>query len=96
MKYIISLVIALLCAITSLAEVTRDGNTFKVESVTATYQTTKTKYIWEDKNGTKYPVYISKKGACYIIKVSKKTNKEYKQYLPKDVQETIKKELKID
>ena len=56
---------------------------------------TKTKFTWEDKEGNKYPIYITKRGACYIIKVSKKTNKEYKQYLPKEIQAQIKKELKL-
>lgn len=31
--------------------------------------------------GVKYPVYKSAKGAYYILRVSKKTGKEYKQYL---------------
>ena len=31
--------------------------------------------------GVKYPVYQSAKGAYYILRVSKKTGKEYKQYL---------------
>ena len=35
---------------------------------------------------TKYDVYKSKSGAFYIWKVSKKTGKPYKYYLPKDIQ----------
>lgn len=34
----------------------------------------------------KYNVYVSKNGAFYIWKISKKTNKPYKYYLPKDIQ----------
>jgi hypothetical protein len=41
-------------------------------------------------------IFISKKGACYIKRTSYKTGKEYKQYLPKEIQETIRKELKIN
>lgn len=33
------------------------------------------------KKGKTYPVYKSKRGAYYIIRISKKTNKAYKQYL---------------
>lgn len=33
-----------------------------------------------------YKVYKSRKGAFYIWKVSKKSNKQYKYYLPKDIQ----------
>ena len=76
------------------ADIVRDGDTFKVET-TSVNKDTKTKYTWEDKEGNKYPIYITKKGACYVLRVSKKTGKEYKYYLPKDIQETIKRELNI-
>lgn len=90
-KFILYLLLALFC-ITANAEVKREGDTFKVEQ-TSKASDTQTKYTWEDKEGNKYPIYVTKKGACYILRTSKKTSKEYKYYLPKDVQETIKKEL---
>ena len=31
--------------------------------------------------GVKYPIYVSKNGKYYVIRTSKKTGKEYKQYL---------------
>lgn len=92
MKYIITLLIALSMSVIGYADIVRDGDTFKVET-TSVNKDTKTKYTWEDKEGNKYPIYITKKGACYVLRVSKKTGKEYKYYLPKDIQETIKKEL---
>lgn len=95
MKYIIALLVALSMSVASYADVVRDGDTFKVENTTSVNKDTKTKYTWEDKEGNKYPIYITKKCACYIIKISKKTDKEYKYYLPKDIQETIIKELII-
>lgn len=95
MKYIIALLVALVLSVSSYADVVRNGNTFKVENTTSVNKGTQTKYIWEDKEGNKYPIYITKKGTCYVIKVSKKTGKEYKYYLPKNIQETIKKELNI-
>lgn len=82
-------------SVTGYADVVRDGDNFKVERTTSVNQDTKTKYTWEDKEGNKYPIYITKKGACYVLRTSKKTGKEYKYYLPKDIQETIKKELNI-
>lgn len=94
MKYIISLLIMLTLSMSSFAEVKREGNNFKVEQ-TSKASDTKTKYTWEDKAGQKYPIFVTKKGACYVIRVSKKTGKEYKYYLPKDIQETIKRELNI-
>ena len=92
-KFILCLLLAFFC-ITINAEVKREGDTFKVEQTTKASDT-KTKYTWEDKDGNKYPIFITKKGACYIKRVSKKTGKEYKYYLPKNIQETIKKELNI-
>lgn len=95
MKYIIALLVALSMSVAGYADVVRDGDTFKVEKTTSVNQDTKTKYTWEDKEGNKYPIYITKKGACYILRTSKKTGKEYKYYLPKEIQETIKKELNL-
>lgn len=92
MKYIISLLIMLTLSMSSFAEIKREGNNFKVEQ-TSKASDTQTKYTWEDKEGNKYPIFITKKGACYVLRTSKKTGKEYKYYLPKNIQETIKKEL---
>ena len=90
-KLILCILLALFC-INIHAEVKREGDTFKVEQ-SAKASDTKTKYTWEDKEGNKYPIYITKKGTCYVLRTSKKTGKEYKYYLPKDIQKTIKKEL---
>lgn len=94
MKKIILCILLALFSININAEVKREGDTFKVEQ-TSKASDTQTKYTWEDKEGNKYPIFITKKGACYILRTSKKTGKEYKYYLPKDIQETIKKELNI-
>ena len=94
MKKIILCILLALFSINIHAEVKREGNTLKVEQ-TSKASDTQTKYTWEDKEGNKYPIFITKKGACYVLRTSKKTGKEYKYYLPKDIQETIKKELNI-
>ena len=96
MKYIITLLVALLMSVASYADVVRNGDTFKVEKTTSVTQDTQTKYTWEDKDGNKYPIFITKRGACYVKRVSKKTGKEYKQYLPKDIQAQIKQEMGIE
>lgn len=93
-KFILCLLLALFC-ITVNAEVKREGDTFKVEQSSRTSQGEKTKYTWEDKEGNKYPIYITKRGACYILKTSKKTGKQYKYYLPKNIQAQIKQEMGI-
>lgn len=86
MKHILVLLVVLTLSITGYAEVIQEGNTFKIE----TTSDKQTPYLWQDKNGTTYPIYINSKGSFYVIKISKKTGKEYKYYLPKKVQEKIK------
>jgi len=43
---------------------------------------TKTQYTYTDSKGNVYPIYLSSTGKAFIKKVSKKTGKEYKQYMP--------------
>lgn len=43
---------------------------------------TKTQYTFTDSKGNSYPVYLSSTGKAFVKKVSKKTGKEYKQYVP--------------
>ena len=88
-EYIISAVIMVLMLLISLRmtaqEVKREGNTFTQVSKSggrASGQETKTAYTYVDSKGTSYPVYLSSTGKAFIKKVSKKTGKEYKQYLP--------------
>lgn len=94
-RYIFCLFIAIFSIASYSQDVVKEGKTFKVQT-TQTTSEQQTEYTWEDKKGIKYPIFISKKGACYVKRTSSKTGKEYKQYLPKEIQETIRKELKID
>lgn len=62
--------------------VVRKGSTF-VEQADSTKQNgTKTKWTYQDRNGIKYPIYLSPKGKAYIICTSKKTGKQRRRYLP--------------
>ena len=92
MKKIILCILLALFSINIHAEVKREGDTFKVEQ-TVKEKDTVTKYTWIDKDGISYPVFITKKGSCYVIRTSKKSGKEYKYYLPKSVQEIINSEI---
>ena len=40
-----------------------------------------TNQVYVDNDGVKYPVYKNSKGRLYVVRKSKKTGKEYKQYL---------------
>lgn len=81
---IVLMLLALGCLIDSAAQnVERQGNTFvQKKSEGQTKSATKTSYVYKDNKGNSYPVYLSAKGKAFIIKVSKKTGKEYKQYMP--------------
>lgn len=63
--------------------VIKEGNTFtQVTKEKKESKDIKTTYIYKDSKGVEYPIYLSSTGKAYIIKVSKKSGKEYKQYLP--------------
>lgn len=72
----------------------RNGNTFTVAKVKQV-NSMKTKFTWQDSKGVLYPIYLSPSGACYVLRVSKKTNKEYKSYLGAEISIQICKELNI-
>ena len=75
---------------------TRNGNTFaSAKSIKAKAEPVKTKFTWKDSKGKEYPVFISAKGSCFVIKVSTKTGKEYKNYLGPEISQQICKELNI-
>lgn len=89
-KFILALIMLVSCVNNSSADTTivRNGNVFKIESTTSKVKNVNTGFKLEVK-GTQYPIFKSSKGRMYIIRTSKKTNKEYKQYLDKEVQSKI-------
>ena len=94
-KFIIFLVMLVMgmAGTTCFAEVVKNGNTFEV--IKTSSQDVQTYLNWKDKDGVIYPIYVTKKGACYVKRISKKTGKEYKYYLPKETREQIRKELSM-
>lgn len=88
----IVLIILLILSVSSISaqnkrvEYSLEGNTFKV--ITKKSEVTLTPYIWTNREGKTYPIYKTDK-SCFIIKKSKKTGKEYRYYLPKEVQQKI-------
>lgn len=52
-----------------------------------------TDYSWIDSDGKKYPIYLTEK-SCFIKKISKKSGKEYRKYLSKDLFKEITKKWK--
>lgn len=83
--------------VASAQSVVRKGNTFeqvlKRESSTSTAQ--KTPFTYKDSKGKVYPIFITKNGRCFVMKVSSKTGKEYKMYLKEEICREICKEMRI-
>ncbi len=71
---------------------TQNGNVYTAVSSTTKrgLPPRKTAATWVTKDGTKYPIYKSASGCCFILKVSKKSGKEYKYYLPKELDTQVK------
>lgn len=68
-------------------EYSRNGNTFS--SNTKSKQVPElTLYTWKDSKGISYPIYISSKGSCFIIKENGN-----KQYMKKEISMQICKEM---
>lgn len=96
-------VIALICVLglgllpfkAEAQDVVRNGNEFvSTKKAKSTKEPIKTIYTYKDSDGKSYPIYLSATGKAFIWKVSKKTGKKYKKYLPevtKQLQEQSKK-----
>ena len=71
----------------SAQSVKRQGNTFIEQADTAQTKTLKgkvyeTDYIYVDKEGHAYNVFLSSNGNAFINKISKKSGRKYRKYLP--------------
>ena len=96
MKKLLIMLVLLCVGLTSNAQnYTREGNTF-VSTKSVKAEPVKTKFTWKDSKGNEYPVYISSKGSCFVIRVSSKTGKEYKSYLGPEISQQICKELGVN
>ena len=86
--FIIIYLLFFVCAIVSAQNVKRQGNTF-IEQVDTTQtkklkgQVYETDYVYVDKEGHAYTVYLSSNGNAFINKISKKSGRKYRKYLPK-------------
>ena len=84
-KLILCISMMLAFGLVSNAQTTmRKGNAFVqvTNQKSPKEKETKTQYTYTDSKDNTYPIYLSSTGKAFIKKVSKKTGKEYKQYLP--------------
>ena len=63
---------------------TKEGNYIAVKAAETTEKAKDTGKTFTDTKGNVYPVFISAKGKLFVIRISKNTGKEYKQYLKVD------------
>ena len=81
------------------ASFTTDGNTYRpsapvtknVPQMDSTV--TLTPYYYEYK-GVSYPIHIGRTGSCYIVRTSKRTGNQYRQYLGEEISRDICAKLK--
>lgn len=98
-RRLLALILFIICC--GLVANTDDNKGYKCEGTTYSSTgrvnnsstPTSTNFTWTDSKGNKYPIYISNSGSCYIIRISSKTSKEYKQYLKPEISQDICKKL---
>ena len=80
------LIVMTLCFVASVAsaQLVQKGNAFieQRDSSNRGGGYTKTEYTYTDSKGVTDTVYLSKNGSAFVFKVSKKTGKSYRKYLP--------------
>lgn len=83
MKKLLILLMLSVSVLSYAQEYKREGNTFIVVKSTKNKSSSKeTKFTIKDTDGKTYKVYISKNGKTYINKISKKSGKIYRKYIP--------------
>lgn len=99
-KFIIGVIIILAsvvgCNTAKAQNVKREGNTFIAESTrgASASKDVATTYTWKDTKGNEYPIVLHQytkgenvgKWTAYVMRVSSKTGKEYKYYIPNGVE----------
>ena len=77
------LCLALACCMDAMGQnVTRQGNTFvQVNTRQESKPATKTEYIYTDKKGNSYPVWLSSRGKAFIYYINKK-GEQKRKYIP--------------
>ena len=87
-------IIVIAAAQSSPAKVERHGNTFS-EVKAKTSEIVLTDYFYNT-GGQNYQIYINKaSGRCFINKISSRTGKTYRYYLPEPVSRQICRELGV-
>ena len=81
--------------IVTLSPTNNNSNFIVKKMTTITDSCVKTTFTWKDSRGDEFPVYMSNKGSCFVIRTSK-SGENYRAYLGKEVSEQIRRELGAD
>lgn len=76
------------------SSIERHGNEFVQKSNRDSSTVIKTNYVYVDSKGQRDTIYLSQNKKAFVYRVSKKTGKVYKRYLP-EVTAQLQKEGKI-
>lgn len=89
----ITLFLAATCQSARAQSVMKKGKTFiEMKDTTKVKETSiETDFLFVDTDGKCYNIYLSKNGKAFIKKVSKKTGRKYRRYLP-EVTEMLEKD----
>lgn len=82
---VVAITLAYLLAFSQAAfgqNVVQQGKVFVEQKYDRESGETKTEYLYQDKSGKVDTVYLSKTGKAFVWKVSKKSGKRYRKYLP--------------
>lgn len=92
-KIILIASLMLACTVVFGQNYIKNGNEYSSVRTETASEDVNTGFVWKDKSGNTYPIFITKRNACYIWRTSKKIGKQYKYYLPKEVSANITKQL---
>lgn len=75
----------------------KEGNNFIQQAKTKSRQQPKeTPFTFTDNKGRQYVIYITSNGACFILKTSRNTGKDYRYYLDTDICKEVSKAMDVE
>jgi hypothetical protein len=86
-KIVIAALLCILCTVAyGQTTVKQNGKNFtEVATKSSSTPGKDTGFTFTTKDGQTYPILMTKSGRCYVNRISKKTGKEYKYYVPDEV-----------
>ena len=75
----------------------KEGYNFIQQPRTGSKQQPKeTPFTFVDNKGKQYVIYITSTGACFVLKTSRNTGKDYRYYLDTDICKEVSKAMSIE